>query len=128
VSEGGASTEVWLRRSLDNGASFGSPIRITTNTYFSGYPSLAASGTYVYVAWMDNTPVSGSGSQPEIWIRVSSNYGASFGSPIRISTNTGSSVRPFVAAYGTYVYIAWEDDTPVSGSGTAFEIWLRVGS
>ena len=33
-----------------------------------------------------------------------------------------------VAASGSYVYVAWHDDTPVSGSGTAPEIWLRVGS
>ena len=128
VSGSGASTEVWLRRSLDNGATFGSPIRITTNTYFSGYPSVAAAGSYVYVAWEDYTPVSGSGSAPEIWMRISSNNGASFGSPIRISTNTYYSLCPSVAASGSYVYVAWHDYTTVSGSGSASEIWLRVGS
>jgi hypothetical protein len=122
------SYEVWLRASSNYGASFGSPVRITNNTGFSGYPSVAASGTYVYVAWDDSTYVPGSGDGPEVWMRISSNNGASFGSPVRISTNTGSSVEPSVAAVGSYVYVAWIDDTPVAGSGSACEIWLRVSS
>ena len=77
-----------MRVSSNNGATFGSAIRITTNTGNSRYPSVAAGGSYVYVAWQDDTPVSGSGGKPEIWMRVSANNGASFGSAIRISTNT----------------------------------------
>ena len=46
-------------------------IRLSTNTGWSEYPSVAASGSYVYVAWDDNTPVTGSGTAPEIWMRVS---------------------------------------------------------
>jgi len=48
---------------------FGSAIRISTNTYYSGFPSVAAYGSYVYVAWEDFTPVSGSGTAPEIWLK-----------------------------------------------------------
>ena len=93
-------SEIWMRVSSNNGGSFGSAIRITTNTGDSVDPSVAASGSYVYVAWEDYTPVTGSGTQPEIWMRVSSNNGGSFGSAIRISTNTGHSVDPSVAAAG----------------------------
>jgi len=128
VSGSGGQPEIWLRVSSNNGASFGPPIRISTNSYVSCVPSVAASSNYVYVAWMDYTPVSGSGTEPEIWLRVSSNNGASFGSAIRISTNTYESVYPSVAASGSYVYVVWQDDTPVSGSGYWPEIWLRVSS
>jgi hypothetical protein len=129
VSGSSDNPEVWMRVSSNNGVSFGSAIRITTNTGTSDYPSVAAYGSYVYVAWQDDTPVTGSGSAPEIWTRVSSNYGASFGSPIRITTNTGSSGSPSVAAGAEFdlFYVAWNDNTPVSGSGTASEIWVRVG-
>jgi hypothetical protein len=128
VSGSGSAPEIWLRVSSNYGASFGSAIRISTNTGISEYPSVAAVGSYVYVAWDDFTPVSGSGTNPEIWMRVSSNYGASFGSPIRIATNTGWSDYPSVAAVGSYVYVTWQDFTPVSGSGTNPEIWMRVSS
>jgi len=107
---------------------FGSPVRITTNTGTSEYPSVAASGSYVYVAWEDHTPVAGSGTQPEIWTRVSSNNGASFGSAIRISTNTYDLTLASVAASGGYVYVAWQDSTPVTGSGSSPEIWMRLSS
>jgi hypothetical protein len=126
ITGSGSGYEVWLRASSNSGASFGSPIRITTNTGDSEYPSVAASGSNVYVAWDDNTPVTGSGTAPEIWMRVSSNYGASFGSAIRMSTNTGWSGAPSVAASGSYVYVAWDDDTPVTDSGSAYEIWMRI--
>jgi hypothetical protein len=128
VPGSGSYSEVWLRASSNYGASFGPAIRISTNAYFSGYPSLAAVGSYVYVAWQDSTPVSGSGDQPEIWLRASSNGGASFGSAIRISTNNGASAYPSVAAVGSFVHVAWQDNTPVSGGGSASEIWMRVSS
>jgi len=128
VSGSGSAPEIWMRISSNNGASFGSAIRISTNTYESCLPSVAASGSYVYVAWMDSTPVSGSGGSFEIWVRVSSNYGASFGPAIRISTNTGESAYPSVTVSGSYVYVAWMDSTPVSGSGGLPEIWMRVSS
>jgi subtilisin family serine protease len=127
VTGSGSSYEVWFRASSNSGASFGSPVRISTNMGSSDHPSVTADGSNVYVAWADNTPVSGSGGDFEVWLRASSNNGAAFGSAIRISTNTGSSIHPS-ATYVSYVYVAWEDSTPVSGSGSAFEIWLRVGS
>ncbi len=46
---------------------------------------------------------------------------ASFGSTINLSSNTGSSEVPVVAAKGSNVYIAWEDDT--SGK---FKTFFRV--
>jgi hypothetical protein len=128
VSGSGSAPEIWMRISSNNGASFGSATRITTNTGYSGDPSVAAVGNYVYVAWHDSTSVPGSGSEPEIWMRISANSGASFGSAIRITTNTGTSEYPSIAAVGTNVYVAWEDNTQVTGSGTLSEIWLRVSS
>ena len=127
VPGSGDKPGILLRTSLNSGASFGGAIRISTNTGQSSNPSVGVGGSYVYVAWEDDTLVTGSGGQPEVWLRVSSNSGASFGSAIRISTNTGASVSPSVAASGSYVYVAWSDNTPVSGSGTQPEIWIRVG-
>jgi hypothetical protein len=128
VSGSGSAPEIWMRVSSNNGASFGSAIRLTTNAGASWEPSVAAVGNYIYVAWSDSTSVSGSGSAPEVWMRVSSNNGASFGSAIRITTNTGTSQYPSVAAAGSNVYVAWEDNTPVTGSGALSEIWMRVSS
>jgi hypothetical protein len=98
------------------------------NTGYSAEPSVTAVGSSVYVTWEDDTPVSGSGGQFEIWLRASPYSGYTFGSPIRISSNSYGSEESSVAVIGNIVYVAWMDDTPVSGSGTAPEIWMRVGS
>jgi hypothetical protein len=128
VTGSSGNDEIWMRSSSNNGLSFASPIRITTNPGWSEFPSVAAVGSNVYVAWDDYTPVTGSGTAPEIWMRISSNSGASFGSPVRITTNTGASESPSVAAIGNYLHVAWSDNTPVTGSGSSYEIWQRVGS
>ena len=128
VSGSGSDYEVWMCTRSNNGGRFGSAIRISVNTGWSGQPSVAASGNYVYVAWSDSTPVTASGGMREVWMRVSSNNGRSFGPAIRITKNSGESLAPSVAAAGSYVYVAWQDDTPVTGSGSAPEIWMRVSS
>jgi len=117
VSGSGTKSEIWMRVSFNNGGSFGSPIRITTNTGTSEYASVAAVGSDVYVAWDDYTPVSGSEQNPEIWLRMSSSNGAVFGSAFRMSTNVGQSEWPSVAASGNHVYVTWQDNTIVSGNG-----------
>jgi hypothetical protein len=110
--------------------SLGSSIRLSYNEYASASPSVAVSGNYVYVAWEDWTSVPGSGTAgaPEIWMRASLNYGASFGSAIRITTNTGQSGGSSVAASLNYVWVSWQDDTEVPGYGGTYEVWIRRGS
>ena len=44
-----------------------------------------------------------------------------------MSYNAYESGSRSVAAVGSYVYVAWVDNTPVSGSGKAYEVWLRAG-
>ncbi len=44
--------------------------------------------------------------------RRSTNGGASFGSTLNLSNNSGNSGVPAVAASGNKVYVVWEDNTP----------------
>ena len=48
----------------------------------------------------------------DIFFAVSNNNGTSFGTPINLSNNTGSSFSPQIAAIGSNVYVTWEDNTP----------------
>ncbi|MGH9911319.1 MAG: hypothetical protein ACRD5E_04815 [Nitrososphaeraceae archaeon] len=63
----------------------------------SDRPALAASGSYVYVAWTDDTP----GNQ-EILYRKSVDSGSTFEDIlIDVSNNAGLSIFPAMAHYDT---------------------------
>ncbi len=46
--------EIYYKRSTDAGISWGADTRLTNNTAFSWYPSVAVSGSVVHVVWKDN--------------------------------------------------------------------------
>lgn len=49
--------------------------------------------------------------QSDIFITKSENKGDSFGEPINLSNNTGSSSNPQSEIYSNNIYVVWEDDT-----------------
>ena len=82
-------------------------INISNDTGSSFNPRIATSGNNVYITWRDDTP-----GNNDIFFAVSNNNGTSFGTPINLSNNTGSSVFPKIAVSGNNVYVTWQDDTP----------------
>ena len=70
-------------------------------------PAIAAVGTEVYVAWQSETAA----DPPEIVFRRSRNLGLSFTERGNLSSNSGRSFDPTLAAAGADVYLAWSDDT-----------------
>jgi hypothetical protein len=63
---------------------------------------MAVSGNNVYVVWRENN---------DIYFKASTNNGGTFGSPINLSGNAGTSQAPHIAAAGDNVYVVWQDDT-----------------
>ena len=47
------STEIYYKRSTDGGVNWGADTRLTNNSAFSGYSSVAVSGSAVHVVWYD---------------------------------------------------------------------------
>ncbi len=95
-----------LAASYNNGASFNAPIALSSITGFSQFPQLAISGTNVYVTWSDSLlPTT------DVYFRSSADNGATFGSTLNLSANPGFSTGPVIAASGSKVYVAWQDDT-----------------
>lgn len=100
--------ETFYRRSVDDGASFGSILNLSQNAGFTfNLQRIGVSGTHVFVAWQDI--LSGNG---EILLARSTDGGASFGNAVNLSTNPGDSERPGLAVSGDDVYVAWEDESP----------------
>ena len=95
--------DILFAASSNNGTSFGTPINLSNNTGDSRNPQIATSGNNVYVTWYDNTP-----GNNDIFVAASSNNGTSFGTPINLSNNPGSSIIPQIAASGNNVYVTWK--------------------
>lgn len=116
--------EVLFAKSTNNGASFGDIINLSNSPYAIDYDSrVIASGKNVYVTWSeDNLNPTKSDA---IWFRASSDYGTTFGPPIRINSdaplhlhgiNRGNDfglVKPTddhftrIVASGDNVYVVW---------------------
>jgi hypothetical protein len=97
--------DVFLRRSIDGGSSFGSKVNLSgTGTASAG--RVAVSGSNVYVVWTDSP---GNG---DVFLRRSVNGGASFEPVVNLSQNSGFSSAPHVAVSGSNVYVVWGDRSP----------------
>lgn len=104
------STVLWVRSSADHGATWGTAVRLTSTTGRVDYPTIAASGTRVHVAWTN--AVTGA-----IYVRTSNNGGVSFVSAVSVGTANlsdaaGKYAYPSVAATGSTVGVAWMASAP----------------
>ncbi|MFY9964788.1 MAG: sialidase family protein [Nitrososphaeraceae archaeon] len=102
----GREVDVLYRRSTDGGVTFGSVINLSNNPGVSDFSAIAASGNNVYVVWQDSTP-----GKFEIFYRMSTDGGATFGSAINLSNNAEDSFNPSIEGIGNNVYVAWNDNS-----------------
>ena len=107
---GTAPRALYFRRNSDHGRStkWGSIVRLTSTTGRVDYPVLAASGSYVYVAWTDS-------SNGNIKLARSSNRGGTW-KTMTIGTTSKSSTSgrngfPEVSASGSTVAVTWVADS-----------------
>lgn len=99
-------TEVYYKRSLDGGATWGPDMRLTNDLPYSGRPDIAvnASST-VFVSYDQMDGSNGT----ETYLLRSADNGTAWGAPQNISLNTGDSTHSFVAVSGSNVHLAWHD-------------------
>ena len=105
--------EIFIKKSVDGGQTFGDVINLSNNPGFSEHPQIAASGNNVYVAWIDNSPLVGSSSQKEdnkkIMFKKSTDEGNTFGETITLSdVEAADSSNLEMAAAGNNVYTVWQ--------------------
>jgi hypothetical protein len=104
------SGDIYFKRSVDNGASFGNIENLSNDIGSSYEPQIVISGNNVYVVWTDNTTGSG-----DIYFKRSVDNGTSFGSTQNLGTNPGNSRAAQIAVYQNNVYVVWSDDTTGNG-------------
>ncbi|MGI0027675.1 MAG: hypothetical protein ACREAD_07530, partial [Nitrosopumilaceae archaeon] len=106
---------ILITKSTDGGMTFGTPVDISRNIGSSGSPQFAVSGNDVYVVWQAKTT-----GKYQIIFAKSTDGGTTFSTPANISTNSGDSSYPKIAASGNNVYITWSLTTTNKDYDTYF--------
>jgi hypothetical protein len=103
--ERGGDIDVYYKGSTDGGNSWSNDTLVTSAAGPQGMPSVAVVGGYVHVVWVDFTMM----GNTEIYYCRSTNGGNSWQAPVQISNAAGFSSHPSIAAYESYVHVAWHD-------------------
>lgn len=93
---------IFLTKSTDGGTNFGMPVNISKNIGSSSSPQIAVSGNGVYVVWQAKDT-----GKYQILFAKSTDGGATFGTPVNISNNSGASTFPKVLVSGNNIYVVW---------------------
>ena len=112
-------TEVYYKRSLDGGVTWGPDVRLTNDVPYSARPMAAVTQTNsLVVSYEQQVPGDNTGN--EVYVMRSADNGTTWQNPQRLITSTGDSGHNFTAGNSTSVYVAWHDNK--SGSN---EIYAR---
>jgi hypothetical protein len=105
---------VLLRKSTDNGATFGPMEKVVDTTTYAQDLQVAAAGDNVYILWKD-------GSTKSIILKTSTDGGQTFGPAVKLSNITAAASDLKIAAAGSNVYVVWKD----LGLYNHYSIFLR---
>jgi len=102
--------DIYLVRSVDGGQTFSAPVQANTSgsTHEPRIPSLAVDGDHVYLGWDD-----GPSGDRDLWLAISTDGGANFGTPIRIDDGGEADLAHSwkeIAAQDGQVYVTWVDN------------------
>jgi len=98
------NTEIYYKRSLDNGTTWSADTRITNDASWSERPSVAVRDSIVHVAWYD-----GRLGPPRIFYKHSLDNGVTWGADVSLTPTAGVGYHPSVATCGSMVHVAWTD-------------------
>ncbi len=96
--------EIYYKRSTDSGVNWGADTRLTNNTAYSVYPSVAVSGSALHVVWFDERD-----GNSEIYYKRSTDSGVNWGTDTRLTNNTALSEYPSVTVSGSVLHVVWHD-------------------
>ena len=100
---------ILFARSIDGGKSYSPAVSLSGNIHAAVFdPEVSSSGKNVYVVWQGE---SDNGNQ-DIFLRRSSNYGATFGEVENISNDPGGSANPELIVLNNRSHLTWEGTTP----------------
>jgi intracellular sulfur oxidation DsrE/DsrF family protein len=105
MPSGNRNYDIFIKNSVDNGNTFGSPINLSNNSGFSEHPQIAAYNNNVYAIWADDT----SGNREVLFTRSEDNGSSFIGTIKNLSNSTSDSFNQEIAVFGDNVYVIWLD-------------------
>ncbi|MCI0448387.1 MAG: T9SS type A sorting domain-containing protein [Chlorobi bacterium] len=97
-------SEIYYKRSTDDGISWGVDARLTNDPAASGLPSISVSGSVVHVVWFDNRD-----GNYEIYYKHSTDGGLSWETDTRLTNAPNNSWFSSVSVSGSVVHVVWVD-------------------
>ncbi len=98
------SSEVFFKRSEDNGSTWSSDMRLTRDYTPSYEPRLFVLGPYLYIVYQDG------GTTPEVSVLRSEDFGRTWTEKIHVTDTGKASEMPQVFAVDSVVYLVWQDE------------------
>jgi hypothetical protein len=99
------NSEIYYKRSTDEGTNWGPDTRLTFNTATSQYPSINASGLKAYVVWADQRD----GNLGEIYFKRSLDGGDTWEDDMRLTFADYRATVPSIAISDSVLHVTWED-------------------
>ena len=97
--------EIYYKRSIDGGTTWGIDTRLTYNPGTQCAPGIALSGSYVHVVWRDNRH-----GDAEVYYNRSTDGGTTWGDDTRLTDTLSVDVWfPSVAVSDSNVHVVWDD-------------------
>jgi hypothetical protein len=99
------SSDIFLVRSTDKGATWKPKVNLSSNPGHSSFPEIAVSGSNVYVVWTQSNKA---GNSDDVFFMRSTDGGATWGSKVNISNDEATGTyAPEIAVSGTNIYVVW---------------------
>jgi hypothetical protein len=98
------NSEIYYKRSVDNGVTWKQDQRLTNDPFYSRHPSIAVSDSIVHVAWQDTRD-----GNYEIYYKRSVNNGVSWEQDVRLTDASDRSLAPSIAVRDSIVHVVWRD-------------------
>jgi hypothetical protein len=118
------NNEIYYKRSMDGGTTWGADTRLTNNVSASDDPRVAAMGNSIYVVWSDMRD-----GNPEIYFKRSTDGGATWGADIRLTNDVALSLNPAVAvSQANHVHVVWRDTRTLASNQTYYKRSIDGGA
>jgi len=101
---GSGNSEIYYKRSTNDGVNWGSDTRLTNSTGQSWNPFVSAAGSYAHVVWDDDRA-----GNREIYYKRSTDEGINWGPDIRLTNYNLASYSASLSLSGNFVHLVWTD-------------------